>query len=156
MAEPHYSRFVIDRVLPAAPKLAFRFWSDPALKQRWNACHPDWTELELRHDFRLGGHDFSLLRDPEQRQHAIDMVYLDIVRPERIVYAYSMRLDDAPLSASLVTVRFSTHPSGTLMRYDEHLTMLDGSDGAAPRELGTGHGFDRLEALLEAATATIQ
>ena len=156
MAEPHHSRFTLDRILPAGPDLAFRFWSEPRLKQRWNSCHPDWRELEIRNDFRLGGHDYSLLRDPERREHAIDMVYLDIVRPERIVYAYSMRIDDAPLSASLVTVRFSTHPRGTLMRYDEHLTMLDGSEGAASRERGTGHGFDRLVAALEAAAATLQ
>jgi hypothetical protein len=34
------------------------------------------------------------------------------------------------------------------MRYDEHLLLLDGSEGATAREIGTGHGFDRLEAVM--------
>lgn len=146
MTDPGHSRFTLDRILPGSPVHAFRFWSGPTLKNLWAGCHPDWTEREIRHDFRVGGHDFSRLADPAGVEHEVDIAYLDILVPERIVYAYSMRVNGKLLSASLVTLLFRFHDRGSLMRYDEHLLMLDG-DGAG-REIGTGHGFDRLEAAM--------
>lgn len=49
-----HSTFVIERELPASPRHAYRFWSEAALKQRWNECHPDWV-IEESFDFRVGG-----------------------------------------------------------------------------------------------------
>lgn len=153
MTEPSHSRFTLDRILPGSPAHAFRFWSDPALKNLWAGCHPDWTEREVRHDFRVGSHDFSRLADPGGVEHEVDIAYLDISAPERVVYAYSMRVGGRPVSASLVTILFRPHNRGSLMRYDEHLLWLDGHDGAAAREAGTGHGFDRLEAVIAQSLA---
>jgi uncharacterized protein YndB with AHSA1/START domain len=147
-SDPAHSRFTLDRVLPGSPAHAFRFWSDPKLKNLWAGCHPDWTEREVRHDFRVGGHDFSRLADPAGVEHEVDIAYLDIAAPDRVVYSYAMRVNAKPLSASLVTLLFRPHNRGSLMRYDEHLLLLDGSEGATAREIGTGHGFDRLEAVM--------
>ncbi len=41
-----HTTFVIERDLPGSPRHAFRFWSDRALKEIWNACHPSGLSLK--------------------------------------------------------------------------------------------------------------
>ena len=64
-SEIKHSTFVIERELPGGPKHAFRFWSEPALKKLWTGCHPDWTVLEDRFDFGIGGEEAIRWRTPE-------------------------------------------------------------------------------------------
>ena len=149
-----HSSFTIERTLPGPPSHAWRFWADPALKQAWSGCHPDWTLLEQVQDFRAGGRDFSRMRDTDGAIHSVDMHYLDLLQPRRILYAYTMHLDATPLSASLVTIELLPEDEATNMVYTEHLTMLAGD--AELRRQGTGHGFDRLVLEMERALAVLQ
>ena len=149
-----HSTFTIERILPGRPTHAWRFWADPVLKQAWSGCHPDWTMLEEVHDFHTGGRDFSRMRDTKGAIHSVDMRYLDLLRPQRILYAYAMHLDATPLSASLVTIDLVPKGEVTNMVYTEQLTMLNGD--TAQRREGTGHGFDRLVLEMERSLATLQ
>ena len=110
--------------------------------------------LEEVHDFQTGGRDFSRMRDTDGAIHSVDMRYLDLLQPRRILYAYTMRLDAAPLSASLVTIDLMPKGEATSMIYTEQLTML--TSNAEQRRTGTGHGFDRLVLEMERALATLQ
>ena len=58
-----HTTFTIERQLKADPKRAFRAWADPASKQKWFACHGDWTTLEYRLDFRAGGSERNYTAD---------------------------------------------------------------------------------------------
>lgn len=147
------SSFTIRRMLPGSPRHAWRFWADPALKQRWTDCHPDWTVLERNSDFAIGGVECQLLRGPDGREQRVDTHYLDLQPNRRIVYAYSMHLDDAPLSASLVTIDFLARADGTELLFVEHLALLDGSTDAALRQSGTNEAIDRIAALFTAEMA---
>lgn len=149
-----HSSFTIERTLPGRPTHAWRFWADPGLKQRWNGCHPDWTQLDLVQAFEIGGRDLSRMRSPDGVVHTVEMHYLDLLAPQRIVYAYTMHVDATPLSASLVTIELLPDGERTGMVYTEHLTMLDGD--AAQRVAGTGHGLDRLVLEMERSLATVQ
>lgn len=149
-----HSTFTIERKLPGRPAHAWRFWADPSLKQAWSGCHPDWTMLEQVQEFHIGGRDFSRMRDTEGAIHVVDMRYLDLLQPQRILYAYTMHRDATPLSASLVTIELLPQGEATGMVYTEHLTMLAGD--ADLRRQGTGHGFDRLVLEMERALATVQ
>ena len=149
-----HSTFTIERTLPGRPAHAWRFWADPALKRAWSGCHPDWTMLEEVHDFQTGGRDVSRMRDTDGAIHSVDMRYLDLLQPRRILYAYTMHLDAAPLSASLVTIDLMPKGEATSMIYTEQLTMLNGD--TVQRREGTGHGFDRLVLEMERALATLQ
>ncbi len=150
MTEPvEHTNFVIERDLPGSVRHAFRFWSDPSLKQRWSGCHADWTVLEDAFDFRAGGRERKRWRTPEGRELGFGAVYLDVVPEARIVYAYEMRLDGALLSASLVTVELSARDGGTRMRFTEQAAFVSGGD-REQRIDGTNEGFDRLvEALAD-------
>src|SRR5690606_26817873 len=85
-----HSTFVIERELPTGPKHAFRFWSDAAMKQRWNACHPDWTVLEDVFEFHVGGTEARRWRTHEGHEQTFAARYFDIEPQQRIIYAFEM------------------------------------------------------------------
>src|SRR5690349_18081276 len=99
-----HKTFVVERELAASPKHAFRFFSEPALKERWTSCHPDWTVLEEAFDFRVGGVEAKRWRTDKGDEQTFLARYLDIVPPQRIVYAFDMSFAGERLSASLATV----------------------------------------------------
>ncbi|MGE8690726.1 MAG: SRPBCC family protein [Achromobacter sp.] len=149
-----HATFVIERELPASPRDAYRFWSEPRLKQRWTSCHPDWTVLEDRHDFRADGSESKRWRTPEGAEQTYRAAYLDVVPGERIIYAYEMGFRGQRISASLVTVEFVPSGAGTLMRFTEQAALLDGS-GAQGRRMGTEAGLDRLAEMVRAGVAEL-
>ncbi|GLQ56825.1 SRPBCC family protein [Devosia nitrariae] len=147
-----HSSFTIERQLPGRPAHAYRFFAEPDLKRRWTECHPDWTVVDEAFDFRIGGNETTRLRRGDGAVQTVDIHYLDLLPGERIVYAYSMRLDETAVSASLVTIALVPEGTATRMLYTEHLAMLEGA-GAAERQMGTEQGFDRLAAEIERALA---
>ncbi len=145
MSGVEHATFVIERVLPAGPKHAFRFWADPSFKARWNECHPDWTVLEDRFDFRVGGVETKRWRTQDGSVQTFDARYLDIVPAERIIYAYDMTFRGERLSASLATIELRPAGKVTRMVFTEQAVFLGGGrDARQQRVIGTEGGFDRL------------
>jgi uncharacterized protein YndB with AHSA1/START domain len=139
-----HTTFVIERELPASPKHAFRFFSEKALKERWNACHPSWTVLEDRFDFRVGGVEAKRWRTGEGHEQTFLAHYLDIVPPSRIIYAFDMTFRGQRVSASLATIELVPDGMRTTMLFTEQLAFLAGREAMQMRIAGTGTGFDRL------------
>ncbi len=144
--------FVIERRLPGNPAHAFRFWSDPALKRRWTGCHPDWQVLEDDFDFRLGGGERTRWCLPDGTEQAMTAHYLDIAAPHRLVYAYTMRSNGHPVSASLVTIEFTAAGPATTMTFTEQAAFATEA-AATTRETGTAGSFDRLAEVMTEAPA---
>jgi uncharacterized protein YndB with AHSA1/START domain len=155
MSHVEHTTFEIVRDLPGSPAHAFRFWSDQAMKERWNGCHPDWTVLEDRFDFRPGGHEAKRWRTPDGAELTFNAHYLDIVAGERIVYAYEMSFGGERLSASLVTVILTAQGKGCRMTLTEQAVFFT-PGSRDQRVAGTEEGYDRLVAVMEAAGAPVQ
>jgi uncharacterized protein YndB with AHSA1/START domain len=144
-----HTSFVVERELSASPRHAFRFWSEAALKARWNDCHLDWRVLEDSFDFRVGGTEVKRWRTPEGDDQTFHAHYLDIVPERRIIYAYEMSFAGTRLSASLVTVTFETLGRKTKMIFTEQVVILSGGKVAREqRLLGTEQGIDRLAEMI--------
>jgi uncharacterized protein YndB with AHSA1/START domain len=139
-----HSTFVIERELPARPKHAFRFWSEPELKKHWTSCHPDWIVLEDRFDFRIGGEEVKRWQTPQGHEQSYRARYLDIVAERRIIYAFAMTFKGESLSASLATVEFIPTVATTRMIFTEQIAFLGDADAYGNRVSGTETGFDRL------------
>jgi uncharacterized protein YndB with AHSA1/START domain len=139
-----HSTFVIKRELPASPKHAFRFWSEPDLKRRWSDCHTDWAVLEDVFDFRVGGIEAKRWRTLEGHEQAFRAHYLDIVPECRIIYAFDMSFKGEKLSASLATIELFAARKQTHMKFTEQVAFLGGVDPRQQRIAGTETGFDRL------------
>lgn len=149
----NHRMFVIERILPGSPRHAFRFWSDFELKRRWISCHPDWRVLEDSFNFVQGGGERMRWAMPDGQEQALLLHYLEIHPGERIVYAYTMLAGGSSISSSLVTVEFTPKGGKTMMTWTEQAVFGSAADGDI-RESGTGVGFDRLIAAMEAEVVT--
>ena len=139
-----HTSFVLDRRFKASAARVFAAWADPATKLRWNDCHAEMNATEFSMNFHPGGREIYRSRLPDGTKLAVDKVFLDIVEPARIVFAYSMATNGKTLSASLVTVEFADTLAGSTLKLTEQLAYLDGHMDLAQRRRGTEEGLDRL------------
>ncbi len=99
-------------------------------------------------DFRVGGRTYGSFEN-DMGRHENETRYFEIVPDALIVYGYSMAMNGRVHSVSLVTIRFEDDNGGTHLIYDERMTVLAPSDGAAGRQHGWGVLLDAMEAELE-------
>jgi uncharacterized protein YndB with AHSA1/START domain len=140
--------FTIERQFRQTPAQAFRAFADPALKRRWFGPPESWSDADWELDFRVGGGELSVGRDPSGSLHEFRSRFHDIVDGERIVFAYDLLLDDRLISVSLTTVETRPDGDGTRLIFTEHGAFFDDLEDPAEREHGTGLLIDRLEAFL--------
>ncbi|MGC1302219.1 MAG: SRPBCC family protein [Caulobacteraceae bacterium] len=141
--------FTLERTFAASPRRVFAAWSTPAGKAAWFGGPADqWTPTERQFDFRVGGVETAVGKWNSGVVSSFRAVYQDILSDQRIVYAYSMKLDDRPISASLATVEFRAHGEGTQLIVTEQGAFLDGYADDGSREQGTAFLLDRLQAAL--------
>jgi uncharacterized protein YndB with AHSA1/START domain len=148
-----HASFALERRLDAAPARVFAAWAGPAVKRLWFGDADGWEDVGHSLDFRVGGREFSSARQPGGPLHVNDTVFLNIVPERRIVFAYTMRLDDKPISASLATVEIRPDGKGTRLVYTEQAAFFEGLDGVAMRESGWTWLLDQLEKALEGKIA---
>jgi uncharacterized protein YndB with AHSA1/START domain len=132
-----HKSFIIERTYPTSATRVFRALSEPDKKRRWLAEGDGFTVQSYTLDFRVGCFERTRFRFGDGPPMTNDTVYLDIVPNERVVFAYWMTIDGAPLSSSLATMELLPAGSGTLLRFTEHTAFLDGNDGSASRREGT-------------------
>lgn len=150
-----HKTFVVERELATSPKHAFRFFSEPALKERWTSCHPDWTVLEETFDFRVGGVEAKRWRTDEGREQTFLARYLDIVPARRIIYAFDMGFAGERISASLATVEFFAEVARTRMVFTEQIAWLGETSSLQLRIAGTGEGLGLLADIIAMDAAAV-
>ena len=149
----NHSSFTLERRYRCTAAQAFSAFSDPDLKRRWFAPPEEWAETEHELDFRVGGREISVGRDPSGTFHGFRSRFHDNVDDERIVYAYDLHLDDRLVSVSLATVELESDRDRTRLALTEHGAFFDELEDPSLRENGTGALLDALGRLLEAETA---
>lgn len=142
-----HSTFVLERTYDAPPQQVFDAWSSAAAKQRWFITEDDWRG-DYRLDFRTGGQETLRGRMGDGPEFGYDATYLDIVPNERIVYAYTMDMNGARMSASLTAVELRAAAGGTHLKVTEYGVYLDGIDKPEYREHGIGEQLDAIASVL--------
>ena len=117
-------------------------------KARWFASPEEWGPDEFELDFRIGGRELSRGGPKGGPVHTYEARYQDIVADQRIVYTYSMHLDQALISVSVATVELRPEGAGTRLVLTEQGAYLDGFDDTGERERGTAELLDALGAEL--------
>ncbi len=146
-----HATFAIERTYDASPARVFAAWADPAAKAKWFG---DESKANYRLDFRVGGREFNRGGPPGGAVYTYEALYQDIVPDQRIVYSYSMDLDETRISVSVATVELRPEGAGTRLTFTEQGAFLDGHDNPAEREHGTGVLLDALgEELRRESTA---
>lgn len=132
-----HSTFVIERNYKHSPGRVFAAWAGQAAKAGW---FPKAEEF----DFRVGGREFNRGGPPGGPVYTFDACYQEIVADRRIVYSYTLDMEDRRISVSVTTVEFETADNGTRLIYTEQGVFLDGLDTPEQREHGTRILLDRL------------
>jgi len=147
-----HAGFTLERTYAAPVERVFDALSDEAAKAKWfGGDDGQWRPIERSMDFRVGGRERAQGQWEGGVVSTFDAIYHDIVPNERIVYSYTMHLDDRKISVSLATMQLeSAGPGRTTLKVTEQGAFLDGYDDAGAREHGTGFLLDRLGASLAA------
>jgi uncharacterized protein YndB with AHSA1/START domain len=83
---PSDREILIERTFDAPRILVFDCMSKPELVKRWLLGPPGWTMPVCEIDFRVGGRCRYVWRRDNGTEMAMNGVYREIVRPERIVH----------------------------------------------------------------------
>jgi uncharacterized protein YndB with AHSA1/START domain len=143
--------FTIERTYPTTAARVFRAHSDPRKKRRWFAEGEGFLVDSYSLDFQVGGFERCRFRfGSDGPPMTYDGMYLDIVRDERIILAYTMTAGGAAMSSSLSTIELVPAPAGTLLRFTEHTAFVDGKDGSAARRGGSQGLLEALAKELDA------
>ena len=139
-----HASFTIARRFNAPPARVFAVFADQAKKDAWFGGGADWTPVSRSFDFRVGGTENAAGRWKTGMVSHFDCIYLDIVPDERIIYSYTMHLDDRKISVSQACIELKADGAGTKFTLTEYGDYLDGYDDAGSREHGTNMLMDAL------------
>ncbi len=92
----------IRRSFDAPRDLVYRMWTEPEHLERW-CCPTGFTITHAEGDVREGGRFRTCMRSPDGEEHWLGGKYLELVRPEKVVFTHSWERDDAA-PETIVTV----------------------------------------------------
>ena len=147
--QAHHHTFVIEREFTHAPSLVYFAWTNGEARKAWFHGPEDWTVGEQVFDFRVGGVEISEGGPKGGFVSRYESRILEIVPDERVIIAFVMSNDGAPITASLGTIEFKAGDYGTLLRYTEQIAFLDGHDHLPQRIQGSEALFDNFEYYIE-------
>lgn len=140
-----HATFHLERSYEAPLARVWQALTDEGEKQKWFTGPPGRFELIERHlDVRAGGTERLKGRWESGMVTTFDAIYHDVIPHERLVYSYTMHLDDRKISVSLATMQLKAAGGKTTLMVTEQGAFLDGYDDAGSREHGTGHLLDAL------------
>lgn len=131
-----HSTFVIERSYPATPGSVFAAFADPAKKRRWFTESEASQTEEFEMDFREGGRERKRFRLKNGMLCENVTIYQDIVPDRRIVFVYTMSVNDRRISSSQSTVELLPSAKGTDLVFTEQAAFFEGADGPRMREEG--------------------
>ena len=142
-----HGSFTVERKFYAPPALVYSAFATEAGKQAWfSGPSEQWSIQDRAFDFRVDGRETLSGEWKSGRITRFDALYHDIVPGERIIYSYTMHVDEKKISVSLATIELKKAGAGTLLLLTEQGAFLDGYDDAGSRERGTIGLIDKLEA----------
>jgi uncharacterized protein YndB with AHSA1/START domain len=109
---------VATRVFDAPRELVFAMWTDPKHVGKWWGPRGFTTTIQEM-DVRPGGTWRLVMHGPDGRDYKNRIVYLEVLKPERLVYKHEPEEGSEPVSI-LVTVTFAAEGAKTRM----HMQML--------------------------------
>jgi uncharacterized protein YndB with AHSA1/START domain len=140
-----HADFTIHRIYAAPRARVFAALSTPEQKARWfHGPAGQWTLIDRALDFRVGGRELLKGAFAGGPASTFNAHFSDIVPDERIIYSYSMQLDERLISVSLATVELKDSGAGTKLIFTEQAAFLDGFEDNGGRERGTGDLLDKL------------
>ena len=109
--DPQGTTLQLRRTVAAPPETVFRAWTDPDWFARWFGA-PDGTTSVAELDARVGGAYRIELSSPEG-SGCLFGTYLEVTRPERLVYTFCWEGLPVEIAETRVTVEFHDRDGAT-------------------------------------------
>ncbi|MBB4635401.1 uncharacterized protein YndB with AHSA1/START domain [Longimicrobium terrae] len=108
---------VLERVFDEPRELVFDAWTDPRHMAHWWGPR-GFTTTTREMDVRPGGRWRFVMHAPDGTDYDNLIVYLEVVRPERLVYDHADADGDNEVAPAFrVTARFHEHERGTRLTF---------------------------------------
>ena len=145
---PSDTEIVMTREFNAPRELLFDAWTKPEHVRRWWGLRGSKVPV-CEIDLRVGGKWRWVLGEPESGEHAFSGVYLEIVRPERLVR--TEWYEAIPGAEYVLTQTFTESDGKTTLRQHLKYKSAQHRDGhiMSGMEAGMQETFERLDELLE-------
>ena len=138
-------KLTLTRIFAAPRALVFAAWTQSKHMKAWSAPN-GFTIPVSQGDLRVGGKWRACMVTPQGEKMWLDGVYREVVKDRKLVFTHTWEGDGGE---TLVTVRFSDHPRGTKMTFEQ-----TGFDSAGSRE-GHKSGWIECFGRLKAHLATV-
>lgn len=135
----HHASFSVERLYKSPRDRVFSAFTGTDSRRRWLIESDGWTVHAFAPPPAVapGAVESSSFSPPGANVVITnDTTYLDVQENERLIFAYAMTIDGAPLSASLSTVEFLDDGAGTRLVLTEQ-GAYSGEDDVPGREHGT-------------------
>src|SRR5262249_51219963 len=132
--------FTMTREFDAPRSLVFEAWSKPEHLLRWWG-RASYTMPHIEMDFRTGGRFRFCMRSTAGRVYWVKGVYYEIVRPERIAFAYALEYEQ-PNHEALLIATFEEQDGRTTLTLEQSLFLP-----AKPRAGAHDGWFEALDRL---------
>lgn len=145
---------VLERVFDAPRELVFDAWTNPRHVDHWWGPR-GFTTVTREMDVRPGGQWRFIMHGPDGRQWDNLIVYLEVMRPERLVYDHGDADGDNEVAPAFrVTARFDEHERGTRLTF--RLLFPTAAARAATADYGAVEGGKQTMVRLAEYVATLQ
>jgi uncharacterized protein YndB with AHSA1/START domain len=109
---PSNREIVISREFDAPRRRVFEAWTNPEHVKQWYGCG-DSHLVSCEIDLRVGGEYRYVLLGPDGGEHTMTGKYLEIVRPDRLVYTERYVSEQFESDEAFVTVTFAERDGRT-------------------------------------------
>ena len=139
------------RTFDAPRELVFDAFTKREHLDRWQGAPMGMTVTVEKSDIRPGGAFRICMHAPDGKEHWLEGVYREVVRPERLVYTHSwLDAQKKPTRETLVTITFAARGNKTELTLRQ--TGLASADSREGHRAGWGSTFDRLTNYLATET----
>jgi uncharacterized protein YndB with AHSA1/START domain len=149
----------LTRTIDAPRDLVFKAWTDPESLTQWWGPHGVTTPV-CEMDLRPGGIFRTVVRMPDGTEYPHQGVFLEIVKPERIVFTDAFEDAWTPSGKAFMTVIVSFENQDDKTRYTARVLHWSAADREAHEQMGFHKGWgesaDRFEAVVAALRSALQ
>lgn len=151
-----HDTFQIYKTCNAAPTAVFGAFAFQDRKSRWYATSPAHEPLSYSFDFRPGGEEKLVARmlpgtPIAGKELCWISTYAEIVDDARIVFFQTLDVDQARVSAAVVTMEITPLGDKSQVVLTHQAVYLEGADGPAMRRMGWDYLLDTMASEMQSA-----
>jgi uncharacterized protein YndB with AHSA1/START domain len=146
--EPDPTHVRLERTIAAPRETVFDAWLTADVLRRWWPAGADWETPIAEVDPRAGGRLRLVMRSPDGEEFGGTGEFIEIERPERLVYSWTWDAHGAHEGTNLVEVEFRDSGAGSTLVILTNTGLPDEEARRAHME-GWQASLDNLERVLE-------